>query len=88
MYALLIATPEKVVFEGQVISLSAPGGLGYFEVLSQHAPMIRTLTAGQLTVTDANKKKWSWFIEGGLFEVDRNQATLLADSLSLKEEKS
>ena len=40
MYHLFMATPEKVVFDGQVESLVAPGKLGYLEILTNHAAII------------------------------------------------
>jgi F-type H+-transporting ATPase subunit epsilon len=80
MYHLSIVTPEAVVFEGEVISLIAPGKVGYLEVLSHHAPLITILQQGKVTVTDANHQKKVWHITGGALEVSQNRASLLVDS--------
>lgn len=82
MFSFFFASPEEVLFDGQVLSVSVPGSYGYFEVLSKHAPLVSTLTSGKLTITDENKNKTTWIVEGGLFEVRNNQAMLLADRVN------
>ena len=37
---LEILTPEKKVFEGEVVSATFPGADGSFQVLNNHAPQI------------------------------------------------
>lgn len=79
MYQVSIVTPEEVVFEGEVISLVAPGTVGYLEILSHHAPLITILKQGTLTVTDAKSEKRLWKITGGVLEVSQNKASVLVD---------
>lgn len=79
MYNFILATPEKVIFEGAVSSLVAPGAEGYFGVLTNHAPFISALQAGKIEVVDKDGKKLLWDISGGIFEMFQNQAVLLAD---------
>lgn len=43
---LEIISSEKVLFKGNVQSVTLPGSLGTFTVLEQHAPLISTLTHG------------------------------------------
>lgn len=81
MYRLFLATPEKVVFDDFIHSIIVPGTAGYFEILTNHAPVISTLKAGKLVVTDTHKKKIIWNISGGFLEMLQNQTTLLADSV-------
>lgn len=79
MYNISIVTPEEIVFEGEAISLVAPGSVGYLEILSHHAPLITILKEGTLTVTDAAKQKKVWQITGGVLEVSQNKASVLVD---------
>ena len=37
---LEIVTPRRVVFKGEVTSFSAPGVVGGFQVLYNHAPLL------------------------------------------------
>lgn len=86
MYHLFIATPNKVVFDGQVKDMVAPGTYGYLEILTDHAPIITSLKPGKLRVNDENDKKYIWAISGGYLDVLHNEVSLLADTLELAEE--
>lgn len=71
MLKLKIVSPEKIVFEGEAESVLAPGTLGQFEVLTDHAPIISTLEAGELsykTTTGLERVE----ILGGFISVKRN----------------
>lgn len=83
MYHLFTATPEKQLFEDDVISLIAPGTEGYLEILTNHAPILTSLGIGKLTVLDKSKKKWVFAITGGVLEASHNKAALLLDSAEL-----
>jgi F-type H+-transporting ATPase subunit epsilon len=83
MYHLQVLTPEEVIFDDEVISLIAPGALGYLGVLKDHAPLITTLKPGTLAITDKNKNKNFYLITGGFLEVYRNEVSLLVDSIQL-----
>ena len=46
MLKLRIVSPEKIVYDGDAESVKVPGTLGSFEILSDHAPIISSLTKG------------------------------------------
>jgi F-type H+-transporting ATPase subunit epsilon len=77
-YKLQIVTQEKIVFDGEVTSLIAPGELGYLGVMAQHAPLLAALGKGDLTVR-AKGGTMTGTLEGGFLEVQNNVATILAD---------
>ena len=81
MYFLSIVTPDKIIFEGQVNSLIAPGTIGYLEILKDHAPIITSLRAGKLIITNEQNEKSLYAISGGFLEVYRNNATVLGDTI-------
>ena len=76
---LEIITAEKKVFEGEVISVKFPGSTGEFEVLKNHAPIISTLTDGNIRVIDSKEKIENFSINGGVIEMQNNKIIVLAD---------
>ncbi|MBI5266825.1 MAG: ATP synthase F1 subunit epsilon [candidate division Zixibacteria bacterium] len=81
MFRLSIVTPERVVYDAEVKSLSAPGTDGYLGVLSQHAPLITALKPGKLEYRDADDKLHILAVTRGFLEVSGNVATILADAV-------
>lgn len=45
---LEIISPKKKIFSGEVELVTLPGTLGRFTILQHHAPIISSLTAGDL----------------------------------------
>lgn len=86
MYHLSIITPEKVMFDGQVYSIIAPGGGGYLEILKDHAPILTTIKPGRLTVVDQEKKRLVWAVSYGFLEMSHNEASLLVEAIEKVEE--
>ena len=50
MLTLKIVSPEKIEFTGEVESVKVPGTQGNFEILTNHAPIISTLEAGDIRI--------------------------------------
>ncbi len=80
MFQLSIVTPEKVIFDGEVVSLLVPGMEGYLGILSNHAPLITALQPGRIEFQDDQDKIQVFSVSGGFVEVSGNKATLLADT--------
>lgn len=76
---LEIVTPDKTLFEGKVNLIQVPGSGGQFEVLQYHAPIISTLTKGMIRVEESAGSPQYFDIEGGIIEVQRNKAIILAE---------
>jgi F-type H+-transporting ATPase subunit epsilon len=76
---LEIITPDKKLFEGQVKYASFPGTDGSFGVLDDHAPMIATLRAGKVELTDNTNTKFEFNVNGGVVEVLKNKVIVLAE---------
>lgn len=77
MLYLEILSPTGKIFEGEVNSVSLPGSEGSFGVLTNHAPIISTLKEGKIYWTNANSKKESIYITGGVVEVLNNKISVL-----------
>ncbi len=78
---LEILTPEKKVFEGEVVSAIFPGADGSFQVLKDHAPLVGLLRDGVVEYRLKDKSQQQVTITGGVVEVLNNQVILLADGL-------
>jgi len=76
---LEIITPDKKVYEGEVISVQLPGTNGLFEILNHHAPIISTLTKGKIRVIDEKNQTEFFEINGGVIEMNQNKVIVLAD---------
>ena len=73
-----IYSSEKIIYEGQAISLIAPSEAGYLGVLADHAPLVAKLGAGKITLRLSENQSSVFTIPaGGFLEVLNNQATLL-----------
>ena len=45
---LVVLTPEKEYFNGEIEAIKVPGVAGSFEILKGHAPIVSALTEEQL----------------------------------------
>ena len=80
-YNLNIITPDKLVYAGQITSLTVPSSKGYLGVLANHDRLITDISRGQITLKEeAGQLKIFNFRGQGFLEVSRNNATLLLDS--------
>lgn len=76
---MTIATPEGIVFEGQVESAKFPGASGTFTVLPRHAAIISALTAGKVIYTQEGKPV-EMAIQGGFVEVRKNTISVCVET--------
>lgn len=68
---LKIISPSEILFEGEVSSVTLPGQKGKFTVLNNHASLISTLVAGEISYVVDGKRE-SREIDGGIADVDSN----------------
>ena len=73
-----LASPEKLVFSGEVDQVDVPGSEGDFGVFSDHAPLVTTLRPGILTVYRGGERQ-RIAVFGGFAEIGPAGLTVLAD---------
>lgn len=78
MLKLKIISPEKIIYDGEVESVTVPGMLGSFEILNNHAPIISSLGNGKVEYATKDGKQ-TVDIEGGFVEVKQNEVSLCAE---------
>ena len=81
-----IVTGERLVYsETDVDMVVAPGTDGSLGILPRHAPLITTLTSGELRVKKGGAEQ-SIVVFGGFMEVTPDKVTILADTAEHLEE--
>ena len=81
-----IVTAERTVFEEDVNMVVAPGIDGQLGILPHHAPLMTTLTYGELIIHRQGQDDELIAIGGGFMEVGPDHVTILADSAERAEE--
>ena len=75
---LVIVSPEKTLFKGEVTDVTLPGSQGIFMVLPKHAPLISSLEKGTLTYTPAEGEH-SLDTTGAFVEVTKNEGSVCVE---------
>lgn len=75
-----IITPTKIVYSGDVVSFTAPGTEGRFQVLYNHTPFLSSLAIGPLKVLTEQKHELKFATSGGFTQVLQNKITVLAET--------
>ncbi len=79
---LIALTPEKEIYNGKIKSVKVPGSNGQFEILKGHAPIVASLSKGEVRILNNKGEKTVFNIEKGFVEVLKNEVSLLIQSLS------
>ena len=85
-FRLEVLTPQKSAFSGGVVSFTAPGTEGGFEVLHDHAPFLTTITVGEVKMQFEDGGEAIYSTSGGFVEVSKNSVIFLADTIERKDE--
>lgn len=83
---LEIITPAKIVYKGNIESVTIPGTVGNFQVLKNHAPLISVFEIGLVKVKENETSTLYFATGGGTIEVLNNNVLVLADSLEVVED--
>ena len=83
-----IVTPEKLVYENDVVQITVPTKSGQITVLPNHIALVSVLSPGELMAIgpDSKTKPIEMAVSGGFIEVANNQVTILADTAEHAEE--
>ena len=75
-----IVSAESEIFQGTVKLVVASGEMGELGIAPRHAPLITRLKPGQVRVTLENGDVQSFYVSGGILEVQPQVVTVLADT--------
>ena len=75
-----IVSAEEEIFHGNVRLVVATGEMGELGIAPRHAPLITRLKPGQVRVVLENGEEQSFYVSGGILEVQPQVVTVLADT--------
>ncbi len=81
-FRLEIITPERIVFQGEVEEVYAPGWEGEFGVLRGHEPYLIILKIGEMRFRQGDTWQYA-AISGGFCEIDYDSMRILAEACEL-----
>ncbi len=85
-FQLDIVTPARTVYSGDVQSFTAPGVVGNFQVLFNHAPLLSAVGVGEVKIIETNGSKLLFAVSSGFVEVKSNKVILLTESAERSDE--
>lgn len=75
-----IVSAEQEIFRGVVSMVIATGEMGELGIAPRHAPLITRLKPGQVRVILEDGEEQSFYVSGGILEVQPQVVTVLADT--------
>ena len=75
-----IVSAEAEIYSGTVTMVFAPAEMGEVGIAPRHAPMLTKLRPGEVRVQNQEGEEQTFFVSGGLLEVQPHVVTVLADT--------
>ncbi|MGL4740514.1 MAG: ATP synthase F1 subunit epsilon [Sarcina sp.] len=86
VFNLVIATPEDIIYEGEVKSLKAKTSFGEFQMYSEHEPFVASIRPYKLTIVDKDQKRIDFITSEGMLETKGDSVIICLNSVELIEE--
>lgn len=75
-----IVSAEDEIFSGLAEMVFAPAEFGEVGIAPRHAPFISRLKPGEVRAKISESEEYSFFVSGGMIEVQPHVVTILADT--------
>jgi F-type H+-transporting ATPase subunit epsilon len=75
-----IVSAEGQIFSGEASMVFVPGSQGELGIAPRHAPLLTTLSAGEVRVQTDGQEEQSFYVGGGALEIQPHLVTVLADT--------
>ena len=75
-----IVSAEGEIHSGEAAMVYAPAQMGELGIAPRHAPLLTKLSPGEVRVETTEGKMESYYITGGMLEVQPHLVTVLADT--------
>ncbi|GMR07864.1 MAG: F0F1 ATP synthase subunit epsilon [Gammaproteobacteria bacterium] len=75
-----IVSAEEAIFSGTATMVFAPAEMGEVGIAPRHTPMLTRLRPGEVRVQTQEGEEVSFYVSGGLLEVQPHVVTVLSDT--------
>jgi F-type H+-transporting ATPase subunit epsilon len=75
-----LVSPEKKVWSGEAVSVSARTLEGDLGILTDHAPLLGVLVDGEIVIKGTDGSTNSFNVAGGFLSVSNNRVSILAEA--------
>ena len=75
-----IVSAEEEIWLGEATMVFAPGAMGELGIAPRHTPLLTRLKPGEVRVRGQNGEDESYFISGGMLEIQPHVVTILSDT--------
>ena len=75
-----IASPEESIFSGAANMVFAPAYMGEVGITPRHSPLLTKLVPGEIRIQIEGGGEESYYVSGGILEVQPHMVTVLADA--------
>lgn len=82
---LKIVTPDRVFFQGEIISVTARGVEGDFTILRNHAPFVTVIQISKMKIRTEEESRIA-AISGGYITVKDNDIVIMSDACEWADE--
>ena len=79
LFKFEIVTPNRIVYQAEAKHIRLPAFDGYIGIKVGHAPLVTTLSVGEITVDQENTAKY-FSVSGGVVEVLPHVTTVLVET--------
>ena len=86
MIKVEIVSAEEEIYSGTAEMVFAPASQGEIGVAPGHAPLLTLLGPGEVRVKVSNEEETSFYVSGGMIEVQPKLVTILSDTASRAED--
>ncbi|MEY2637571.1 MAG: hypothetical protein RLZZ194_61 [Actinomycetota bacterium] len=80
MLKVELVSPEKKVWSGEAVSVSARTLEGDLGILTDHAPLLGVLVDGKVVIKGTDGSVSEFSVNGGFLSVSNNRVSILAEA--------
>ena len=86
-FKVIIVTPDKTAYEGEAVSATIPGLVGYIGIWANHAPLVAAVIPGMVTLKLDDSGNTKFLAVGtGFVEISDNVVNLMTETCEASDE--